>query len=289
MLQKIKYLVRSITNLNQEKECPFCGSKKFRKIDSKYLVTTLLSCQDCHLNHRHPKDDPQFIEDFYQVDYSVDTHMMTRLPADNELEELKKTNFPSLRDYSPFIKALSGDRNAKVVDYGCSWGYSVFQLLNAGFDAMGFELSVPRAKFGSRKLEVEIVTDENDIRNNNDFIVNSHVIEHLLDIKKFKKLCQSKLNEDGIFMAFCPNGSKEYQMREPEIFHITWGFLHPNYLDVDFASHLFADNPYLILTGDWEFDFAKLEGWDGISQVIDEKRDGKELLIIAKPNKKFDK
>lgn len=286
MLHKLKYLARSFSNFNQEKKCPYCGSKKFIKIDSKYLVTTLLGCQDCYLGHRHPKDEQKSVENYYQSDYTTDNRMMTNLPDDSELEDLKKTNFPNLRDYSPFVEVLLGRRSGKVIDYGCSWGYSVFQLVNAGFDASGFELSVPRAEYGRRALSVKIVTDENDIGEGNDLIQSSHVIEHLFDIKKFVST-KSKLKEDGIFMVFCPNGSKEYQMREPDIFHVNWGFAHPNYLNVSFASQMFANNPYLILTGDWEFDFAELRNWDGKSQVIGEKKDGKELLIIAKPNKRL--
>ena len=85
-------------------------------------------------------------------------------------------------------------------------------------------------------------------------------------------------------MAFCPNGSVEYRKREPGIFHVNWGFLHPNYLDIEFAVKTFAKNPYLILTGDWNYDVSMLSSWDGKSQVVGDVHDGKELLIIAKPN-----
>jgi len=285
MLQKLKYLARSVSNFNQEKACPYCGNKDFDKVDSKYLVTELLGCRDCHLNHRHPKDDAKFIKEFYQSDYSVDTHMITKLPSDEEIKELKKTNFPKLHDFAPVTEALLGRRSGKVVDYGCSWGYSVFKLVNAGFDAVGFEISVPRAEYGRQKLGVDIVTEENDIREGNDLVQSSHVIEHLLDIGKFIEICKSKLKEDGIFVSYCPNGSREFQVREPDVFHVNWGFLHPNYLDIFFASHLFKDNPHLILTGDWEYNLEEVRNWDGKSQTIGEKKDGEELLIVAKPNR----
>jgi hypothetical protein len=85
-------------------------------------------------------------------------------------------------------------------------------------------------------------------------------------------------------MAFCPNGSEEFRNRSPKDFHVNWGFLHPSYLDVEFAQKTFEKNPYLILTSDWNHDCKMISEWDGKSQVTGEKRDGKELLIISKPN-----
>lgn len=47
---------------------------------------------------------------------------------------------------------------------------------------------------------------------------------------------------------------------------------------------MFRKNPYLILSGDWIFNSLEIQNWDGISQQTGLKKDGKELLIIAKPN-----
>lgn len=284
MMQKLKYLLRSLRDFRQQKSCPYCQSKNLSVIDSKYFVTSLLSCQNCFLSHRHPKDDPEFIKRFYQSDYSIDVAMMTTLPSDEELQSMMSENFEGIRNYSPYIEAVLGERRGAVVDYGCSWGYTVFQLKNHGFDATGLELSAPRAEFGRSKLNLDIKTKDEDIRMDNDVVISSHVIEHLLDVGSFVELCRSRLKDTGYFIAFCPNGSKEYQDREPSIFHVNWGFVHPNYLTCKFGEFVFRHNPYIILTGDWEFDLEDVRNWDGKSQFVSEKRDGKELLIIAKPN-----
>jgi hypothetical protein len=52
----------------------------------------------------------------------------------------------------------------------------------------------------------------------------------------------------------------------PVYFHVNWGSVHPNYLDVEFSSYTFRDNPFLILTGDWEFDTEVIRKWDRKSQ-----------------------
>jgi SAM-dependent methyltransferase len=212
--------------------------------------------------------------------------MMTNLPSDAEIIQLKADCFPKLRSYDSYINALSTKPNQdiKVLDYGCSWGYNVFKLQSSGFDATGFELSKPRAAFGKEKLGVEIFTNLNSIPKDLDMMLSSHVIEHLSDINAFIDLAKKHLKKDGLFVAYCPNGGNEYRLREPHIWHVNWGAVHPNYLDVHYARHIFRHNPYLLLTDDWQYDPEILANWDGKKQIQGSKLDGKELLIIAKPN-----
>ena len=283
---KVKYLLRSIRNLSQDKICPFCGHSSHELIDKKYFFTSLLKCKNCGLQYRFPKDTKEFLEKFYQEEYSIDVHMMTSLPDEKKLKELMSDNFSGLRNYSKYVKAVNSNLGLKVVDYGCSWGYSLYQLRNSGYDVQGFEVSVPRANYG-KKLYIEIVTDNKNIRDNNDVILSSHVIEHLSDINDFFDIARKKLNSDGALIVFCPNGSKEYREREPALFHVNWGFIHPNYLDLNFVVNVFKNNPYMVLTGDWDFDERKIQEWDKRTQFISPDRDGKELLFIVYPNIKI--
>jgi 2-polyprenyl-3-methyl-5-hydroxy-6-metoxy-1,4-benzoquinol methylase len=289
MNQKLNYLYRSIVHYLKPTTCPNCGRTADQLVDRKFYFTRLLKCAHCHLSVRYPTDSAEFLAKFYQSDYdacySDETLSITSLPSDEELAQLVKDNFPDKRNHAPFVKALTKTTSAKVLDYGCSWGYSVHHLKQAGFDAEGFEISRPRAEFG-KKINVTIHSSHENVAGGLDLIMSNHAIEHLPVISDFIKFCASKLKKDGIFVAFCPNGSNEYRMREPEIFHVNWGFLHPNYLDIEFATKAFKENPYFVLTGDWNYDTTTLSSWDGNSQVVGEKRDGKELLIIAKPNVK---
>jgi len=248
----------------------------------------LIACQNCKLMFRHPVDTPEFLHNFYQSAYqpnfSKQVRSITELPTDDELVQLMRNNFPGKRDHSPFIRALLKSDSGRILDFGCSWGYSIYQLRQAGYDAEGFETSRMRAEFG-KKIQVQIHYDLDKVRPDLDLIMSNHAIEHLPIIKDFVNFSIEHLKDDGIFMAFCPNGSPEFKNREPHTFHVNWGFLHPNYLDVEFAAETFKRNPYLILTGDWTYELDRLQSWDGKSQVIGDRRDGRELLIIAKPNK----
>ncbi len=284
--QRVSYLLRQVMNTGQRKVCPFCKQTDFSVIDRKYIFTTLIQCKNCGLSHRHPKDDEQWLRKFYQSEYSIDTHMMTKIPSDDEIRKLKESNFPNLRSYDKYIDALF-KKPLKIIDYGCSWGYNVYKLVQSGYQAVGYELSVPRAQLGMSKLNIQIYSDTDQLPGENDVIMSSHVIEHLSDINELVALSKRLLKESGVFMAFCPNGNKEYRNREPEVWHVNWGAVHPNYLDVNFAKHMFRNNPYLILTGDWDFNPEDILKWDGRSQVVGPKADGKELFIISKPNIKI--
>ncbi len=287
MKQKLDYLLRSLRNFKQPRKCPNCGSQSNSIIDQKYFVTKLLKCDACKLSFRFPTDTETFLNNFYQseykANYSEETRLITDLPSDKELELLMKANFSSKRNHAPYLYSLLKRYSASVLDYGCSWGYSVYHLKQAGFDAEGFEVSRPRAEFG-KKIGVTIHYLKDSVGKDLDVVMSHHAIEHLPNISDFVKFSTARLKKDGIFMALCPNGSDEYRKREPEIFHVNWGFLHPNYLDISFATQLFQNNPYLILTGDWNYNMDVLAAWDGKSQRIGEKKDGKELLIITKPN-----
>ncbi len=285
--QKIQYLIRSALHVAQKKQCPNCSGTQLQCLDTKYFFTKLYKCNACKLNFRFPVDSKSFQKKFYQSDYKANyseiSRKITDLPSETELGGMMQSNFYGKRNYSPFVKALLKNESAKILDYGCSWGYSVFQLMQAGYDAEGFEISLARAKFGE-KIGVKIHHLETSIQSGYDLIMSSHAIEHLPVVAEYIKFATTKLTSEGILMSFCPNGSPEFRRREPHNFHVNWGLLHPNYLDVEFAIHTFKKNPYLILTDDWRYNFEILERWDGKSQYVGEKLDGQELLIIAKPN-----
>ena len=216
---------------------------------------------------------------------------MSDLPSEYILSKLIENNFPEHRSFKKYFNALivkiNNKENIKVFEFGASWGYNIFKFVKEGYDAAGYELSVPRSNFGKDNLKINLTNNKSDIRSNNDIFFSSHVIEHLADIKELTDLAKLKLSTEGFFVAFCPNGAKEYKLREPDIYKLTWGLVHPNLLDYEFSANLFQDSPYLILTDDWDFDEKLIYEWDGLSQKIGLRKDGKELLIIARPNLKI--
>src|SRR5436305_6253200 len=129
---------------------------------------------------------------------------------------MKHDNFSMFRSFTPFLDALGVRKHAIVLDYGCSWGYSLYQMKSGGFDVQGFEVSKPRAVYGRKNLDVDIQYNFANIRSNNDAVVCSHAIEHLPDLNEFLARVSSCLKQDGLLVVFCPNGSAEFRDKFPK-------------------------------------------------------------------------
>ena len=284
MYTKLKYLFYCFFNFFQKKKCPYCNCDDFKLVDRKFFFSRLLYCLNCELQHRHPKDSKFKNARFYNEEYKIDTYLITDLPDDTRLQSLISDNFCNYRDISKYINSLKNfNKELQILDYGCSWGYNVRKLSNQGFNALGYELSSVRSKFGEDKLDITIHNNINNIPSNLGVIITSHVIEHLFDIKELISLSKQKLNDNGFLFTFCPNGDGEFRKRDPKTWHENWGNIHPNHLTINFFKNIFKNNPYLILTGDWEYNIHTISNWDQKSQIVSQINDKVEIFVISKP------
>jgi 2-polyprenyl-3-methyl-5-hydroxy-6-metoxy-1,4-benzoquinol methylase len=281
--QKIKYLIDSALGSGQKIKCTFCGNSNCLEIDRKYLITKLFECQNCHLYFRYPVDRKETNAEFYQTAYQEQDKLTSELPDEATLNEIKGANFNLAnrnagRFLDIFSKLFSGSEPLKIVDYGCSWGYLTYQFKEAGHQVQGYEISRSRASFGTKNLGIEILTNESDIKGENDIFFSSHVIEHHPDIAGMISLARSLVKPGGYFIAVSPNGSKEYRDKNENAFHHAWGKVHPNYLNADFYKFVFKDIPYYIGSSPFRLNnIIPIEK----SSFIDDLT-GEELLIIAK-------
>lgn len=284
---KLKYLIYSILRYLTKIECPFCQSFNCEITDRKYLFTRLIECANCHLLFRHPLDKDTFNERFYQDEYQQTGGFTTDLPTAYEANLLRENNFANTDKYiGAFLEIFKslfreGIHNKRIVDYGASWGYMSYQFQKFNMNVQAFEISKRRAKFGSENLDLEIHTDLKNLEDDNDIFFSSHVIEHLTDLNSFFKEAKTLLNEDGYFIAECPNGSLEFRKIKLKNFHHNWGLVHPYYITADFYKYIFLNNPYLILSA--PYNIKLIEEWDKKSQVIC-NLEGNNLLVICKLN-----
>ncbi len=282
--QKIKYLLESILASGQRARCTYCQSEDCIEIDRKYLVTRLMECQNCHLYFRYPVDKKEENADFYQTEYQESDNITTDMPDAATLETMKKEGFRvggknADRHLELFSRLFPTENSLRIIDYGSSWGYTSYQFQNAGHQVQGFEISRSRVAYGIKNLGVDICMDEKLLRTNNHIFFSSHVIEHHPDIASMIRLAKSLLVEGGYFVAFCPNGSLAFRMKNPETFHRIWGKVHPNYLNVDFYKKLFRGNPYYISSNPVIMD--NIHPLQDSESVIGDLS-GDELMVIAK-------
>jgi SAM-dependent methyltransferase len=213
-LSRLSFLTRILLNYGSDKDCPFCGSPATRLKQRKQYLLELRSCPSCGLMFRWPKSTPSFAERYYQEGYK-ESSFTTSLPAPAELAKLLACNFRGTpKDFSKPIAILKEFLPAgRVLDFGSSWGYGTHQLNQAGYDALGFEISRPRAAYGREHLHLEILDRLEDLPSipskSVDAIFANHVFEHLLSLKEPFELFARILKPGGIALIAVPNAGGE--------------------------------------------------------------------------------
>jgi SAM-dependent methyltransferase len=209
-MRRASFLSRVLLNYGTDKRCPYCNSPNTRLAARKYFVLQLRQCRDCALRFRWPKQTPEFSEKYYQRAYKEGTYT-TDLPDKETLDRYIASGFMgSPKDFSSSIGVLKTLLpQGRVLDYGCSWGYGTFQLNLAGYEALGFEISKPRAAEGRAALGVEIVDNLEHLEAmpsaSLDGIYASHVLEHLQSLKEVFAFFARVLKPHGIAMVLVPN------------------------------------------------------------------------------------
>ncbi|MDM8548990.1 class I SAM-dependent methyltransferase [Desulfobacterales bacterium HSG2] len=111
------------------------------------------------------------------------------------MDKFKRTQFRKTeKDFSVKIATLKELMpSGTVLDFGCSWGYATLQLREAGYDAIGFEISKQRAEFGRIHLGVTIIDEYSNLNkfplSSFDIIFSSHVLEHFVGCLNNLMIC----------------------------------------------------------------------------------------------------
>jgi 2-polyprenyl-3-methyl-5-hydroxy-6-metoxy-1,4-benzoquinol methylase len=285
-MNKVKYLADCIQKNTNSKYfvCPSCGCQASSIVSRKYLVTTLRRCDHCQLLFRTPTTGFEENATFYQEDYAEG--FTTDCPTDELLSKYLETSFQGTeKDYSSYIEILHTagvSPGNRVFDFGCSWGYGSWQLVQAGFDVECYEISKPRARFAQDKLDLKVYSSLANIQPGFDVFFSAHVLEHVPSVKETIEFAMALLKPKGLFIAFTPNGSVEYRKRDQESWNKLWGMVHPNFLDdrfyrSSFASHFpfIASSPYSV---------EQIRQWRDYGEFDGTKvpMDGDELLVMVR-------
>jgi len=247
---------------------------------------TLMRCNSCKLLFRVPTTSPAENEKFYQRTYQQG--FTTEMPSLNELSKLKNEKFKnSEKNYMPYINVLNAlglRENAKILDFGCSWGYGSWQLKEAGYDVQSYEISRPRCEYAIKYMNVDATWDLNALRGPFDVFFSSHVIEHVPSVGDIISLAEKLLKPGGFFVAFTPNGSDSYRKLCLSSWKHAWSIVHPNLLDEKYYEHAFKNTSFII--GSNPYDTKAIMAWAQEAGCSLKQKalslDGNELLCIAK-------
>jgi 2-polyprenyl-3-methyl-5-hydroxy-6-metoxy-1,4-benzoquinol methylase len=266
-IRNAKYLCAGLScRLATPSSCPSCHSVLATTVDRKFFHL-LKECGTCRLLYRYPSESASGMEVFYQENYAQ-PGLTTELPDDENLARLLTTKFKdSSKDFTyhmGVLRALGLRDGARLLDYGANWGYMSWQFLQAGFDVTAFEISAPRAAYG-KKLGVEIHTSLGQVGQGFDMVYSCHVLEHVPDPAETLRHQLTLVRPGGLVVAHTPNGSSRHRLRHRELFHQTWGKVHPVLLTDRFVAHAAGDHPFLITSDDTP---ESVRTWDQQSQEL---------------------
>ena len=276
---KSQFFLKSIKKyaMRQDANCPYCGSFATQCLQRKKLILQLRRCQTCSLMFRYPKDDTKENTGFYQKKYKEQT--VTELPRKEDLSHHIATKFANVgRDMTEHLKLIRGIApHGRLLDYGCSWGYCVYQSREAGFESAGFEISQARVDYGRAMLGLDLFSDIDQLPDSSfDVIYSAHVLEHIpnpaVSFLQFQRL----LKPGGTLFVFVPNCASEPARRlgvnwgpligEKHVLALTAEFFHHNLPAFGFSTE-FASSPYSLVPQPY-----------GDELILN----GEELLVIGK-------
>ena len=267
LIRKAGYLLAGLSGrLGATVKCPSCQSEVATTVDRKFFHS-LKECEKCRLLFRHPAESASGMAAFYQECYA-EPGLTTELPDAATLKRLIGTGFKgSAKDFSyhlTVLQALGLKPGAPLLDYGANWGYMTWQFMRAGVDVTAFEISKPRAAFG-RELGVTIHTSLDEVGGGFDMVYSCHVLEHVPDPAESLRQQLELVRPGGLVVAHTPNGSPTHREKHPDVFHRTWGRVHPVLLTDQFVSHVAGEHPFLITSDDAP---ESVRTWDQQSQEL---------------------
>ncbi len=262
-------------------QCPNCGDKAEMVVDRKALVTSLGRCATCRLLFRQPHTTPAESRRFYQNEYTQG--YTTDVPGAESLRQSIATEFKGTeRDYSRHLRLfaqLGVLPPARVLEFGCSWGYGAWQMARAGYQVTALEVSAPRCDFARTELGVQAVEDLTEIEGTFDLVFSSHVLEHVDRLGDVISRLWQMTRPGGWMIHLTPNGSAEYAAAEYGNWHQLWGQVHPQLPDTQFWKNWFGSEPFYVSATPVEK--SVIADWDPATCGTG-RLDTGELLVLAR-------
>lgn len=284
-LSKAAYAFSGLLRRTQQSQtCPGCGGNASNSVDRK-VFHTLVRCLDCNLLYRFPYETAEEMASFYQRAYHQ-SGLTTELPDEEELEKLVAVGFKgSSKDFDRIVRlfgALDIPTGASILDFGANWGYGVWQLHEAGYNAIGYELSEPRSAF-SKNLGVRVCTEWQQLEGHAPFdvVFSSHVLEHTPSPSLALQQQIDVLAPGGLLIAVMPNGSDSFRRANYQGFNKLWGKVHPVMLSDDYFRKILPGD--LALGAICSKDLAGLKEWNKRKSWLGTLDQNELLAVWQKP------
>lgn len=242
---------RLLTNSKFFKEinCPSCDSDKYiNRFDKNgfHYVT----CENCSTFFINPRPTPEILESFYRESLNYAFWNSNIFPKSEEMR-LQKIFIPRINNLIKMIEKYKINKNA-ILEVGGGFGTFCSELAKRNIFKKivvvepVHELAETCKKRGLFVLEDPIEKVHFQDNDKFDVIVSFEVIEHLFSPQNFISSISSFLNENGLLIITCPNGSGfDIEILKTE--SVLVDHEHLNYFNPKSIKHLFEKNKLEIL------------------------------------------
>lgn len=237
--------------------CPVCGSVSFSKTgkpyghgeDSKFNE---IQCNECKLRWVEPMPAEEEIDEYYKSYYK--RRRNTGKLNCQETTASKIYRFITLKKFRDtcYINRLN-QYNSKglFVDFGCGEGELLIIAKEKGWNVMGIEYSVEikdeLAKFGINVVNTNNLSNAGLSEGKVDCISATHVIEHIIDHRKFFSEVKKYLKPEGVFATKVPSGTSLRARLNLSYWHLTYPYEHFWGFDINNYKMLLEKNGFDIL------------------------------------------
>jgi SAM-dependent methyltransferase len=219
--------------------CIVCGSEMIKKIHDNYAgyvegeYYEIFSCLTCESHFIDPfKVDKSLYDIIYSNKNSLGYDRYLKYAEEISLQK-DPLQYLSNKEstYYPVYKYLTGKKNLKILEIGCSYGYLTFAMNKAGHNAVGIDISheaieFALSHFGNSYQRSDIEDFIKITKEKFDLIVATEVVEHFSNPLLFFDQVKKLLNKNGSILLTTPNkdftNKKFIWLTDLPPIHVTW-------------------------------------------------------------------
>jgi SAM-dependent methyltransferase len=211
---------RGLSDLEYVETCDLCGGSKFEP----ELVCdgwNLVRCGNCGLVFTCPRYTETYLQKMYEDRYYeiASSYLSAQL-----LEPSEDDRFLA-KSLTKICARGRKSRDLRSLDVGCGGGFIVNAFQNAGWEAVGIDLSWKAINAGkSRGLDLRAACAENSELGEFDLVSAFHVLEHVYNPGEFLHNCADRLVKNGYMLIEVP----DYGCRAVRKMRENWPYFYPD-------------------------------------------------------------
>ena len=203
--------------------CPACGGNDFsglNKNDRYSMGLRTVGCNSCGLIQTNPRPSEAGLSLFYEKDYR--RFYQGAIHPDQEYIKRHSKDVRLKYTVSFLRNLVDFGSDAAILDIGCSEGTLFSALRSNGYsgELYGVEVNREFAHYAEINNNAKVYSTLNMLKKPCDLVVVNHVLEHLLEPKKFLFDVSRLINDNGILYIDVPDTDEYKSINELHVAHI---------------------------------------------------------------------